>query len=55
MIAAKVIKNCQVTVGSDKQSEDWPFAEASQAIQAMGATHIVKNVNISFFSENVLA
>ena len=40
MLAASVIKGCQVTIGSDQGT--------AAAIEQMGAKHVNKNVSVSF-------
>ncbi|KAL5016076.1 hypothetical protein ScPMuIL_005665 [Solemya velum] len=45
VLAAKVISNCQVTVGSDQEEEGrWPYAGTAKAIEKLGATHVKKDV-----------
>ncbi len=49
MLAAKVIPECEVTVGQDKEEGGkYPYAGTAGAIQEMGAKHINKAVTISF-------
>ncbi|CAI9718577.1 Hypothetical predicted protein [Octopus vulgaris] len=48
VLAAKVIPGCEVTVGSDKEDERWPYARTTKDIKELGATHINKDVTISF-------
>merc|ERR1712048_1143266 len=43
VVAAKVLgSGVELTVGSDQESEEWPYAGAAGAINAVGAKHIVK-------------
>merc|ERR1712048_1150583 len=43
VIAAKVLgSGVELTVGSDKESEEWPYAGAAGAINANGGKHVVK-------------
>ena len=50
-LAAKVIPDCELTVGQDKDDGGrWPYAGTAGAIEQMGSKHINKNVTISFFS-----
>lgn len=43
VLAAKVLGGgVELTVGSDEESEEWPYAGAAGAIDAVGATHVVK-------------
>eukprot|EP01147_Barroeca_monosierra_P005807 gene5807-9027_t len=44
VIAAKLFQ-CKVTVGSDKEGDDWPYAGTAQAIQSMGAQHEVHGLD----------
>lgn len=45
-LPAKVLGNgVELTVGSDKESEEWPYAGASGAIEAKGAKHVAKPLN----------
>ncbi|XP_052834326.1 glutamine amidotransferase-like class 1 domain-containing protein 3, mitochondrial, partial [Octopus bimaculoides] len=44
VLAAKVIPGCEVTVGSDKEDERWPYARTTKDIKELGATHINKDV-----------
>ena len=49
VLAAKIFPGCEVTVGNS--SEDggrWPYAGTVEAVKAMGANHIVKDVCVSF-------
>jgi len=43
VLAANVIKGCQVTIGSDQGT--------AAAIEQMGSKHVNKNVTVSFFSD----
>lgn len=48
VIAARLIPNCEVTVGQDKEDGGrWPYAGTAGAVQTMGATHVLKDVNVS--------
>jgi len=42
VLAANVIKGCQVTIGSDQST--------AAAIELMGSKHVNKNVTVSFVS-----
>eukprot|EP00928_Gymnodinium_smaydae_P091679 TRINITY_DN75403_c0_g1_i1.p1 TRINITY_DN75403_c0_g1~~TRINITY_DN75403_c0_g1_i1.p1 ORF type:complete len:264 (-),score=63.99 TRINITY_DN75403_c0_g1_i1:49-840(-) len=43
VLAARVLgSGVELTVGSDKEGEDWPYAGAAGAINAVGAKHVVK-------------
>ncbi|GAB1610221.1 glutamine amidotransferase-like class 1 domain-containing protein 3A, mitochondrial isoform X1 [Argonauta hians] len=44
VLAAKVIPGCEVTVGSDKEGDRWPYATATENISKLGAKHINKEV-----------
>ncbi|CAG5118651.1 unnamed protein product [Candidula unifasciata] len=45
VLAAMVIKGCEVTVGSDKEEGGrWPNAGTASAIEALGAKHVRKDV-----------
>ncbi|XP_030641966.1 glutamine amidotransferase-like class 1 domain-containing protein 3, mitochondrial isoform X2 [Chanos chanos] len=45
VLAAKVLKNVEVTVGhEDEEGGKWPYAGTAQAITALGAKHAVKEV-----------
>lgn len=49
MLAAKVLKDVEVTVGSDQEEGGrFPYAGTAGAIQQMGAKHVKKDVTISF-------
>jgi hypothetical protein len=49
VLAANVLKGCEVTVGSDKEEGGrWPYAGTAGAIQAMGSSHVCKDVSVSF-------
>lgn len=49
MLAAKVIKGCEVTVGSDKEEGGrWPYAGTAAAVENLGAKHVRKDVKVSF-------
>lgn len=51
VLAAKLIPGCEVTVGQDtEQGGRWPYAGTAGAIQSMGATHVLKDVGVSFIS-----
>ena len=55
MLAANVLKGCEVTVGSDKEGDSqWPYAGTAGAIQSMGSTHVCKGVSVSFFDLNLI-
>ena len=43
MLAANVIKGCQVTIGSDEGT--------ASAVEQMGAKHVNKKVDVSFLFE----
>lgn len=36
----------EVTVGSDKEGEKWPYAGTAGGIETMGAKHVVKKVGL---------
>lgn len=43
VLAAKVVKGCSVTVGSDaEEGGRWPYAGTAGAIEKLGATHVKK-------------
>jgi enhancing lycopene biosynthesis protein 2 len=45
VLAAKVLKSVEVTVGSDKEDGGrWPYAGTAGAIQELGAKHVTKKV-----------
>ena len=49
VLAAKVLKDVEVTVGSDQEEGGrFPYAGTAGAIQKMGAKHVKKDVKISF-------
>jgi len=49
VLAAKVIPGCELTVGHDTEEEGrWPYAGTAGAIQTLGATHVIKDVGVSF-------
>ena len=49
VLAAKVLKDVEVTVGSDQEEgARFPYAGTAGAIQKMGAKHVKKDVKISF-------
>ncbi|KAM5126415.1 glutamine amidotransferase-like class 1 domain-containing protein 3, mitochondrial [Mantella aurantiaca] len=45
VLAAKLIPGCEVTVGSDKECEKWPYAGTAGAIKQLGCKHINKQVD----------
>eukprot|EP00929_Paragymnodinium_shiwhaense_P023986 TRINITY_DN14891_c0_g1_i1.p3 TRINITY_DN14891_c0_g1~~TRINITY_DN14891_c0_g1_i1.p3 ORF type:complete len:263 (-),score=76.73 TRINITY_DN14891_c0_g1_i1:1960-2748(-) len=50
VLAAKVLGKSaavELTVGSDKEGESWPYAGAAGAIDALGAKHVVKELSES--------
>ena len=49
VLAAKVIRGCEVTVGQESEGGGrWPHAATAGAIKQMGATHVKTEVTISF-------
>ncbi|XP_013397912.1 ES1 protein homolog, mitochondrial [Lingula anatina] len=45
VLAAKILKGCEVTVGSDKEEGGkWPYAGTAAAINSMGGKHVCKQV-----------
>ncbi|XP_048883451.1 glutamine amidotransferase-like class 1 domain-containing protein 3, mitochondrial [Brienomyrus brachyistius] len=44
VLAAKILPGCEVTVGSDKECEKWPYAGTANAVKEMGCRHVNKNV-----------
>lgn len=45
VLAAKVFPGCEVTVGNDaEEGGRWPYAGTVEAVKAMGAKHVVKDV-----------
>ncbi|XP_046902491.1 glutamine amidotransferase-like class 1 domain-containing protein 3, mitochondrial [Hypomesus transpacificus] len=51
VLAAKLLPGVEVTVGHEEEEEGrWPYAGTAQAVKALGATHCVKEVTISFTS-----
>ena len=49
VIAAKLFPGVEVTVGHDQEEGGkWPYAGTAGAITSMGATHVNKNVTVSF-------
>lgn len=53
VLAAKVIKGCSVTVGSDtEEGGKWPYAGTAGAIQTLGATHVKKEVHEAHVDED---
>ena len=49
VLAAKVIRGCEVTVGQESEGGGrWPHAATAAAIKQMGATHVKTEVTISF-------
>lgn len=52
VLAAKVFPGCEVTLGCPDEGDKWPFAGACGAAEAMGATHVKKNVNEIHTDEN---
>jgi len=48
VIAARIIPGVEVTVGSDKNDNgQWPYAETADAINKIGAKHVVKSYNLA--------
>ena len=45
VIAAKILPNCQITVGKSQKGKEWPFAGTGEDLKLMGATVIEKDVN----------
>lgn len=53
VLAAKVVPGCEVTVGQEQEEGGkWPYAGTAGAIKELGATHVPKNVTISFFERS---
>ena len=45
-LAAKSIGNgVEVTLGSDQESDEWPYAGTCGAVTAVGAKHVVRALN----------
>lgn len=44
VLAAKVIKGVEVTVGHEQEEGKWPYAGTAEAVKALGAKHCVKGV-----------
>ena len=55
VLAARVFPGCEVTVGKDTEEEGkWPYAGTVEALKAMGAKHVIKDVCVSFKLYNYL-
>lgn len=51
-----MIKGVEVTVGHEQEEGGkWPYAGTAEAIKALGATHCVKGVTISFLAAGRVA
>ncbi|XP_005992958.1 ES1 protein homolog, mitochondrial [Latimeria chalumnae] len=44
VLAAKIIPNCELTVGQDTKCEMWPYAETACALKELGCKHVNKRV-----------
>lgn len=51
VLAAKLIPGVKVTVGSNVQSETYPYAGTADAIKKMGATHVNTEYNEAYVDE----
>ncbi|KAJ8407051.1 hypothetical protein AAFF_G00287270 [Aldrovandia affinis] len=44
VLAAKILPDCEITVGDDCESEKWPHAKTACTMKEMGCKHVNKNV-----------
>nr|XP_061793440.1 glutamine amidotransferase-like class 1 domain-containing protein 3, mitochondrial [Nerophis lumbriciformis] len=44
VLAAKFLPGCELTVGQDKESDMWPYAQTAGALKEMGCKHVNKDV-----------
>ena len=54
VLAARVFPGCEVTVGGEEGGK-WPYAGTVEALKAMGAKHVIKDVCVSFKLYNNLS
>ncbi|XP_041653930.1 glutamine amidotransferase-like class 1 domain-containing protein 3A, mitochondrial [Cheilinus undulatus] len=45
VLAAKILPGCELTVGQDKQSDKWPYAQTAAAVKEMGCKHVNTDVD----------
>ena len=49
VLAAKVLPGCEITVGGESSDGGrWPYAGTVEGVKTLGATHVVKDVCVSF-------
>ncbi|XP_077388284.1 glutamine amidotransferase-like class 1 domain-containing protein 3, mitochondrial [Festucalex cinctus] len=44
VLAAKILPACELTVGHDKESDMWPYAQTAGVLREMGCTHVNTHV-----------
>ncbi|KAM9850333.1 glutamine amidotransferase-like class 1 domain-containing protein 3, mitochondrial [Aulostomus maculatus] len=44
ILAAKILPDCELTMGQDQESEMWPYTRAVGALKEMGCKHVNTNV-----------
>lgn len=45
VIAAKTVPECELTVGKNVKSKEWPYSYAADEIRTMGACVVERDVN----------